>query len=60
QKNNPGRETFSVKGVPFYTNDDTYVYKGDGTPAAKTGDFVYASGPDAGKHFETSTLYTYY
>ncbi|HTE29540.1 MAG TPA: hypothetical protein VK666_04145, partial [Chryseolinea sp.] len=60
QKNNPGKETFSVDGVTFYTESYTYTSNGDNTPSTKIGDFVYASGPDAGKRFETSTFYTYY
>jgi len=60
QKNNPGRETFSVNGVILYTNDYTYVYNADNTPSDKKGDFLYMSGSDAGKRFETHSIYSYY
>ena len=60
QKNNPGKETFSVNGVSLYTVDYTYAYNTDNTPSRKTGAFVYTSGPDTGKKFETNSIYTYY
>ena len=60
QKNNPAKETFSVNGVTFYTNDYTYVYNTDNTPSNKKGNFIYQSGSDSGKVFETNASYTYY
>jgi hypothetical protein len=60
QKNNPGKETFSVNGVPFYTDDYTYTYNMDGTPSARTGNFAYIGGPDSGVEAVTNTLDTYY
>lgn len=60
QKNNPAKETFSVDGVTFFTDDYTYVYNADNTPSTRTGAFMYVSGPDAGKRFETNASYTYY
>jgi hypothetical protein len=60
QKNNPRKETFSVNGIVLYTNDFTYVYKADNTPSDKNGNFLYTSGADSGKRFETSANYTYY
>jgi hypothetical protein len=60
QRNNPGKETFSVNGVNLYTVDYTYVYNTDSAPSIKKGDFVYLSGSDNGKRFETNSIYTYY
>jgi hypothetical protein len=60
QKNNPGKETFTVNGVVFYTNDFTYTYNPDNTPSYKNGNFIYHSGSDSGKVFETSASYSYY
>jgi len=60
QKNNPGKETFTVNDSTLYTNDFTYVYNADNTPLNKKGDFLYISGSDAGKRFETNSYYTYY
>lgn len=60
QRNNPKKESLSVNGTDLYTNSYTYSYNSDNTPSRKTGDFVYLSGPDAGKRFETNSFYTYY
>ena len=60
QKNNPAKETFSVNDTVLYTNDYTYDYNADNTPSNKKGDFLYLSGPDAGKKFVTNSAYTYY
>ena len=60
QKNNPGKETFSVNGTVLYTNDFTYFYNADNTPSNKKGAFLYTSGPDSAKRFETNSYYTYY
>ena len=60
QKNNPGKETFTVNDSTLYTNDFTYVYNADNTPSNKKGNFTYISGPDAGKRVEINSYYTYY
>jgi hypothetical protein len=60
QRNNPGKETFTVNDSVLYTNDYSYVYNPDNTPSHKKGNFIYRSGPDAGKIFETNASYTYY
>lgn len=60
QKNNPKKEIFSVDGSGLYTNDYTYVYNSDDTPATKTGDFLYTGGADAGRRFVTNSIYSYY
>ena len=60
QKNNPGKETFMVNDSTLYTNDFTCTYNPDNTPLNKKGNFIYLSGPDAGKRFETNSNYTYY
>ena len=60
QKNNPGKESFSVDGVELYTVNYTYIYNSDHTPSTKTGDFLYKSGPDVGKRFNTEAFYSYY
>jgi hypothetical protein len=60
QKNNPGKETFSVNDVMFYHEDFAYIYNTDSTPSSKKVDFVYTSGPNTGQKFETTYMYTYY
>jgi len=60
QKNNPAKETFSVNDSVLYTNDYTYNYNADNTPSNKQGDFLYRSGPDAGKKFVTNSAFSYY
>lgn len=60
QKNNPMKETFSVDGTDYYTVDYSYTYNNDHTPSNRTGDLVFTSGPDKGKHFETHSIYSYY
>lgn len=60
QKNNPGKETLSVNGVDLYTDNYSYVYNSDSTPSVKKGAFVYLSGADKGKKFETNSIYSYY
>ena len=60
QRGNPTKEIFSVNGVELYKNNYTYMYNPDHTPSIKTGDFIYSSGPDAGKRFVTTEVYTYY
>jgi|SRR6266496_2190847 len=59
QKNNPGRETRTGDGTN-YKVDYTYTYDDRGAPLARSGDFVYTSGPDTGQHFQLSSTYTYY
>jgi hypothetical protein len=59
QKNNPGKETRSGDGVNF-TVDYTYTYSDKNAPLTKNGDFVYLNGPQAGQHFATSSIFTYY
>lgn len=59
QKNNPGKETRTGDG-DNYKIDYTYTYDNRGAPLTRSGDFVYTSGPDAGKRFLLSSTYTYY
>jgi hypothetical protein len=59
QRNNPGKE-WSTGDGSLYTVDYTYTYNTDGTPSAKSGDFVWTTGSQAGQHFATNTFYSYY
>jgi hypothetical protein len=58
QKNNPGRNIRTGDGVN-YEISYSYSYNGK-LPLKKTGDMLFSSGPDAGKHFQTESLYSYY
>jgi len=61
QKNNPGKEVFSAgPGNLAYTEDYTYTYNNDATPAVKSGSLLFTAGSDSGKRFQTTTNYTYY
>lgn len=61
QKNNPRKEIFSAgPGYLAYTEDYTYTYNSDGTPAVKSGSLLFTAGSDSGKRFQTTTNYTYY
>jgi hypothetical protein len=59
QKGNPGRETRTGDGQN-YTVDYTYAYDDRHRPLSKNGDLVLLNGTDAGKHFQTTSLFTYY
>jgi len=59
QKNNPKKETFTG-GTIGYSVDYTYTYNSDHTPSLKAGTLVYTAGPDAGKTFQVSAIYSYY
>ena len=61
QRNNPRKETFSAGvGLTAYTVNYTYTYNGDNAPLLKSGDLLFTDGADAGKRFQTSSVYTYY
>ena len=38
----------------------TYTYDDQNKPVTKTGDLVFTNGPDAGRHFQTGSLFSYY
>jgi hypothetical protein len=59
QKNNPGKENFSVDGKDQYTADYMYSYNNH-TPLVKAGAFLYKDGPAAGKKFDIKIFYSYY
>jgi hypothetical protein len=59
QKGNPRRETFSGDG-DNYTVDYTYTYDAGNRPLTKSGDFTFLTGQDAGKHFPTLSIFSYY
>jgi hypothetical protein len=59
QKGNPAHVTHTGDGVN-YSVDFTYTYDDEGRPLAKNGDLVMLNGSDAGRHFQTQSLFTYY
>lgn len=59
QKGNPRKNTRSGGGVN-YTVQYTYTYDGQNRPLTKTGDLVFSNGANAGQHFQTSSVFTYY
>ena len=59
QKGNPARQTHTGDGLN-YRVDYTYGYDDQKRPLTKSGDLVYLNGPDAGRRFQTSSVFTYY
>jgi len=59
QKNNPGKETRTGDGVN-YTVNYTYIYNQKNQPLSKNGDLLMTSGADSGKHFQISSMFSYY
>jgi hypothetical protein len=59
QKNNPLKTTRAGTGV-HYGITYTYTYNQLNRPLQKTGAVSITSGPDAGKHFQSNTAFTYY
>ena len=59
QKGNPAKETFTGDGQN-YTWDYSYVYDAKNRPITKNGVLRYTNGPDAGKTFQTQTVFSYY
>ena len=59
QKNNPRKEIRTGDGDD-YTVDYAYTYNDRNAPLTKTGEFIYASGPNAGQRFQTRSVFTYY
>ncbi|HEY4150286.1 MAG TPA: hypothetical protein VGM41_15210 [Chitinophagaceae bacterium] len=59
QSNNPRHEVRTGDGVNYEVNY-TYSYDAAGRPVQKTGDVLWKSGPENGKHFETLSTFSYY
>lgn len=59
QLNNPRHNVRTGDGVNYDVNY-TYTYDGKGRPVVKTGDLLWLSGSDSGKHFQVQTTYSYY
>ncbi len=59
QKNNALKETLSGSGNN-YVVDYTYIYNSNDLPVSKTGDLLFTSGSDSGKHFKVDAFYSYY
>lgn len=59
QRGNPARETFTG-GASDYAVNYTYSYDDRSRPLTKVGDLAWTSGPDAGKHAQTQSTYSYY
>lgn len=58
QKGNPGRETLTGDGEN-YSVDYVYTYDADRRPLTKTGALVITNGTDAGRQFQTQSVFTY-
>jgi hypothetical protein len=59
QKGNPARVTRTGDGLNFRV-DYAYTYDDRGRPLAKRGDLILLNGPDAGRRFQTQSVFTYY
>jgi hypothetical protein len=59
QQGNPQRETRTGDGLN-YVVDYTYTYDAQNRPLAKTGALTITNGTDAGRQFQTSSVFTYY
>ncbi len=59
QKGNPARVTHSGDGTNFSV-DYSYTYDDLGRPLRKIGDLLLLNGPDAGRHVQIQSLFTYY
>jgi hypothetical protein len=59
QKGNPRTESRSGDG-DNYRVTYTYTYDDQGRPRVKSGDILILNGANAGQHFPSSTVYSYY
>jgi hypothetical protein len=59
QKGNPARVTHTGDGTNYQV-DYIYDYDDLGRPRTTTGDFVFLNGPDAGRHLQIGSSFTYY
>jgi YD repeat-containing protein len=59
QKSNPLRQVRTGDGENF-TVDFTYTYDGNKRPLSKRGDALLSTGPNAGRRFQTSAIFSYY
>jgi hypothetical protein len=59
QKGNPARVTRTGDGINYQV-DNRYDYDELGRPRSTTGDLVLLNGADAGRHFQTQSVFTYY
>ena len=59
QKGNPARQTHSGDGLNFAV-DYSYTYDDKNRPLAKTGAVVLLDGADAGRRFQTNSVFSYY
>lgn len=59
QKGNPARQTHTGDGVN-YTVDYSYSYDDKNRPLTKNGELTFLNGTDAGRKFQTTSVFTYY
>lgn len=59
QKGNPARVIRTGDGINF-SIDYRYTYDDQGRPLTKTGAFTLTNGADAGRQFESGTVFSYY
>lgn len=58
QKNNARKIIRTGDGINYVVNYN-YTYNGN-RPVVKNGDVLFTTGPDAGEHFQTQSIYSYY
>ena len=58
QRNNPTAVTWSDDGAQYHV-DYTYTYDGENRPLIQRGDFVWLTGPEAGRRFQLTSTYSY-
>jgi hypothetical protein len=59
QKGNPARQTHTGDGIN-YGVDYSYTYDDPNRPLTKDGALTFSNGPDAGKTFETRSIFSYF
>lgn len=59
QVGNPARQTHTGDGVN-YTVGYSYSYDDKNRPRSKSGSVTFLNGPDTGKQFQTSSIFSYY
>jgi hypothetical protein len=59
QKGNPARQVRTGDGTTFIV-DYHYTYDAENRPLTKTGDLLQTNGRDAGRTFQTSSVFSYY
>ena len=59
QKNNPGKQTLTGTGEDYIV-DYTYTYSNKNLPLTQSGNLLFLTGPETGRRFQLSSVYSYY